>query len=360
MSSRSFLGLSSTSHSIPRLSRLSYLGPSIVILGVLGSANSAQALTFNHPSAYNIFVHNSLTLSNSEILGRTAAGGNATLSGVDIGKSYPKATGNAAQGAPEALVVGNDLDFSNGNIGGSTAVGGDVNNLQGYQAHGDVNSGGSLTTTNGITHGTSTSNNAATTAATTAFFSSAHAALTQQSSNFSALSGSTAQQNGNTLAFQGNNASSNQVFNLTGADLTGISYLDFSGIDAAAQVIINIAGTNAALQNLGWGWNGQSMTASSCQGNSICDRLFYNFYEATTLDLGNISLGGTILANQANVSFNNAAFAGHLVANDLTATNLSFVPTDSQNNPQAVPTPALLPGLLGFGMTMLNKRRQSV
>ncbi len=358
MSRRSALGLNSPSQTPSGLTSLNALGSSIIILGILGSASSAQALTFNNPSDYNLFVHHNLTLNNSEVLGRAAAGGNTTLSGITIGKSYPPTTGNAAQAAPEALVVGKDLNFSNGDINGSTVVGGNAT-LQGYSAYGTVTSGGNLTTNQGITQGTNTSNNAATTAETTAFFSSAKTALVQQSNGFSALSGSNVQQNGNSLAFQGNQTSGNQVFNLNGNDLTGISYLDFSGIDAAAQVIVNIAGANASLQNLGWGWNGQSMTATGCQGNSICDRLFYNFYEATTLDLGNLSLGGTILANQANVSFNNSAFAGRLVANDLTAANLSFIPTASQNNPQAVPTPALLPGLLGFGITLVRKRRQA-
>ena len=77
---------------------------------VLLSALPASADTLGIASGYNVFVFGNMTLSNTDVEGRAAVGGNATFSSFGVGQSV------AANAGQLNLVVGGNAGLTNGQI----------------------------------------------------------------------------------------------------------------------------------------------------------------------------------------------------------------------------------------------------
>ncbi len=143
------------------------------------------------------------------------------------------------------------------------------------------------------------------------------------------------------------------IFSLASTDLTNISNFVIN-TPTGASVVINISGTSVTLGNFGYSLNGQSLSAAA-------DKLLFNAYQANSLT--HFSLGGTLLAPNATVDFNNGTFTGTLIANNLNDGNGSFataaafsgnIPVASVNN--AIPEPSVSCLLLAAAALLRRNR----
>lgn len=116
------------------------------------------------------------------------------------------------------------------------------------------------------------------------------------------------------VKFTGTNALN--VFNVTGAQLTSASQVEFS-LPAGSSAIVNVSGTTIS-------WHGVGFLmpdgTKSCRGGTSdwCHRIMWNFYEATTIDLGGIGVQGSILAPYATQSGSGGNVDGQVIVKNLT------------------------------------------
>jgi choice-of-anchor A domain-containing protein len=147
-----------------------------------------------------------------------------------------------------------------------------------------------------------------------------------------------------TLNLTGTDSSQN-VFSLSGADLTGSSSINITA-PTGSTVIINVSGSGQTFQN------GQVSLNGIESGNVI-----YNFFESTSIHLaGSKNPNGSILAAWADVTGGYGAMDGQLIAQSFDGN------TEFHNKPfvGTVPLPAafwLFGSALGF-LSMLSHRRK--
>ncbi len=156
---------------------------------------------------------------------------------------------------------------------------------------------------------------------------------------------------GTSLSYSGL-ATSLVVFNIAGADLFANNanwQLDFGN---AANVVINVSGTD--LSNPG------SVNLSG-SGFGNYNNILWNFYDATSLNLGN-GWRGNVLAVDADVSIMND-IDGSLAAKSYTGSGQihhyywDYTPPETQQFP--VPEPSILMLLMaGLGMLSLGRLRR--
>ncbi len=96
------------------------------------------------------------------------------------------------------------------------------------------------------------------------------------------------------------------VYSISATDLANAHTFTIEG-SASASVIVNVLGANASL-------NSFSMSYS---GGITRDHILFNFVNATSLQLGQISIEGTILAPLADVTFPSGVLYGQLIANSM-------------------------------------------
>lgn len=255
------------------------------------SFTSAAVLDLGVAGKFNVFVFNDFTSSSSDVEGAVAAGGNFSANGYAVNELNKAVAGNA-------LVVGNNLNFSNGS----------VNN-------GNINVGGTVTTSgvgfSGSYVNTSPIN-----------FTNEKTYLTQVSSNLNQLS------NTGTVGYQfsgmqltASNSSTAQIFDIDGALFNSRNTTTFSGFSSGQTIILNISGNNLT-------FNGGTGTNFGNNGFNV----IYNFYQATALTTGSGAFG-TILAPLANITGGFSAIDGNVIANSWntnTQVNVrgQFVPTE--------------------------------
>lgn len=233
-------------------------------------------------SNFNVFVLNDMKAASSDVEGRVAVGGNATLRDYSIGQ--------LASGG-NALVVGRNLNFTRGTInGGGVAVGGQANLSNVSLANvpgGLVQSGTGSVPVN---------------------FNAAAQLLRDQGVAWQGLT--TRNSNSVTLPwgetiFSGSNSDIN-VFNISAANLSRTNSVRFH-VPSGSTALVNVSGTSVQMQNMGFALNGASAS-----------RTLFNFANAQTLTLGGIGVPGTIFAPNADVLFNNGVINGQLIAKSFT------------------------------------------
>jgi choice-of-anchor A domain-containing protein len=293
--------------------------------GNLGIANSYTEFSFGSSYRYG------------DSTGRVAVGGDATFSNFTIGSSVG--------GSGNALVVG-------GNLGGSQS---------------NVNGGGNASyhsTSNG-THVYFNDGGSGVTQPSTINFSAAETYLKSLSTTLEATSvnGATSANGQGELTLSGA-SSTLDVFTVTQAQLTraqnqGVIF----SVPSSATVVVNIAGATDSLQNFSFFLNGLSET-----------HILYDFYQATSLNITNIAVEGSVLAPLADINFFGGQINGTLIGNeinsnantwgsgeshyDLFAGNLPD-PSDPPD-PPAVPEPSSMVMMLtagAVGLISLARRR---
>jgi choice-of-anchor A domain-containing protein len=321
-----------------------------IALLVLSTLLPLSATTLYGVGNYNVLTFNTFNATGADSGGAFAAGGNITLP-----TGYQVGSGPIGLQPSFMLVGGGSLAVQFGYIENGTGVA-----ASGWAASGFTN-GSSLSLGTLSSSGGNPIN-----------FASVQAGLNAQSIQLSGLAanGSYAVSFG-TVTLSGSSSTQN-VFNITSAQLAAAT----SGIrvcmPAGSTAIINVSGTSvssvtsytlfgdaACTQNLG-GPNGNSTNAGVA-------KIVWNMYQATSVTLNNSSFG-SVLAPLANVTGSNSQLDGQLIAlsyNGAATAGLGSVEFhDFIFNGNLPPSPAPEPGSLlltggGLGALLFALRRRN-
>ena len=233
----------------------------------------AMALGLGTAGQFNTFVFEDFVGMNSDTEGKLAVGGSATLTNYDVALK--------ANGTDNVLVVGNNLTYTNGEIHGNTSVGGQI-------------------TANGATFKGTASQNQSTLPID---FVAEEAYLKALSKDlFGIAANGTSRNEYGTLTFTGNN-SALQVFNVDGSELSKIYTLKIEELASDATIIFNVSGDVSGFSNMGM----QAL-------NPIRDRVLFNFYEATSVNISGVDVAGSILAPLAQINASGGVINGTTIA----------------------------------------------
>lgn len=257
-----------------------------LILAISGSfaANLGMA------NDYGIFVFENLIQSSTDCGGRVAVGGNADISSYFVGK-------NISDTSIPSLVVGGNLNFSNGQVKGDVPhVGGTWNvksanftSCKTYDPETDVD------------------------------FTAAKNYLTTTSTAWSKLTTNIGSVDNyyNNITLTGTDSDLN-VFNLTAQDLLNCCSLTIKA-PSSSTVLVNISGTTCEFSGFGTSLLGVNK-----------NKVLYNFSEATSLNIFNIGVEGSVLAPYAKLGFWSGQINGSLIGNSLD--NISVVNNGEVHN----------------------------
>jgi choice-of-anchor A domain-containing protein len=272
--------------------------------------------------SYNVFVLGNHTSSYSDIQGRVAVGGNATYQGYDFGLQLP------AGPARYDLIAGGTLSFGNGQVEkGSIVAGGNIALTNVTIVGGNVVSGGTVTQTNGQVQGTIFQNQPNPVPVNFPF---AATFLRTASTYFGSLppNAQTVNQWGG-LYLTGTDPNLN-IFAVSGATLANVWGVQLT-VPYGSTVLINVDGASGKLPNGGFNYQGASPGL-----------VLYNFYQATTLNIG--AAQGSVLAPFATAVFPYGVANGTIIANALSG--------NGQTN--LAPFTGTLPPIPGFNGTFCN------
>ncbi|WP_395700242.1 choice-of-anchor A family protein [Aquabacterium sp.] len=269
-------------------------------------------------SSLNLLAFGNMNVSSSDVEGRVAVGGNATISGYSINTK----TGSSALYAGTGLTVGGNLNFSSGSIWGGAEIGG---------SYTPVASGNII---GGVSHSVGFD------------FAGEHTRLAQLSQAWDAFTntGSAADQWG-TLHFDATQQTL-AVFDIAAADL--LKNLQIDNLATGAQVLINVHGGTVDFGNHGYtGFN---------KGQVI-----FNLVDATNVSF-NGGVNASLLALNATVNPGWGQFNGQLVVNNWNSSvqvndaPLPGTPNTGGAGGGTVPEPATL-ALVGLGLGLAAASR---
>ncbi len=235
---------------------------------------------------FNFFIFGPMDEMNTDVEGRLAVGGPATLTNFGV---------NAIPGPANALVSGTSLTYTNGTIKGDLH----------YNDNSATLTGVAVT---GTTYPNSTPIDFA--AAKTSLTDYSGFLSTQTSTGAVSLSGST-------LTLTGDPSNTLNIFNITTNELeaTNNGRIDLTNVSPTSTIVINVSGTSANITNTDFQYNGVG------GDQAIASRILYNFSQATSLHFQSASPLGSILAPLADVTSQNGAhISGTLIAESLSGT----------------------------------------
>ncbi|THD57922.1 choice-of-anchor A family protein [Phenylobacterium sp.] len=305
----------------------------------LAAATAALAVVALTPVAaladqaqdYNLFVLGNMNMSSSDVEGRVAVGGNATLGSYSVGADASASTVN--------LVVGGNLTAHGGSTKGGTIVGG-TTNYQNWSTAGLQPAGTALPVN----------------------FAAEATRLGQVStllSNYTPNGTVYVPPWGGQYTLTG--ASSGlSVFDISGSQLSHTNTLTIN-LTPGTFAVINVNGTADSFSNAGITING---------GNA--SDVLWNFSDATTLSFSGISMQGSVLAPDAAYLGGWGQLNGELIVNSfsdtLGATQINDGNPFAGNLLGLDPAPPHVPGvpepavwalmILGFGFTGAALRRR--
>ncbi len=250
---------------------------------------------------FNVFVFGSLAQSATDAQGRVAAGGDAQLANYGVGDGLTNSAGQR-----DDLVVGGNLTYNQGQVFNGNLVTGGTAALTGV----------------GLPNGAARQGTPVDFAAAASQLAGLSAAWAARAAN-----GVTAVASG-ALRLTGTDPALD-IFAVAGSQLAAATGLTISA-PAGATVLVNVSGSAAQMQSFGIGVSGTDR-----------QHVLFNFSAASTLTLGGISVQGSILAPQADVTFSNGNLEGTLIAHSLTGGGEfhNFLPQIQIDSP-APPTPS--------------------
>ncbi|MFG6486835.1 choice-of-anchor A family protein [Roseateles sp. BYS78W] len=289
------------------------------LAAALFAATAAQAapVSLGLDPSLNLLAFGNMNVASSDVEGRVAVGGNATINGYSINTK----TGSNALYSGTGLTVGGNLAFTNGTIWGGAVVGG---------SYTPNNSGN-------VIGGTASGQGFA--------FASEQQRLNTLSSSLDAMlnTGSAVDQWG-TLHFDATGQML-AVFDILAAD--AMKNLEIDGLASGAQIIINIHGSTVDFGNHGY--------TGFAKG-----QVLFNLPEATSITL-NGGINASLLATQATVGSGWGQINGQVVVKDWNSSvqvNDAPMPTTTTNaKVQRVPEPASL-ALVGLGLFAASMARR--
>jgi|GEM_PF-5319831 len=228
---------------------------------------------------FNLFAFENVNARTSDVEGRVAVGNDASFYAYGIGDKLPN-----SMGTRDDLIVGNDLDFTYGQVYFGNIV---------YGNNGDLDSIG-------------TPNGDVRQEADVIDFAAAETALSEMSTVLGAeIPNGRFRFNYSNLNLRGIHPDLN-LFTLAPEDLAAAKSIHVL-VPFGSTVVINVPGQAVSIQNLGLHLRGVD-----------CSQLLWNFYQAEELTLSGIGIRGSILAPEAALSFNNGSIKGTAVVESMT------------------------------------------
>lgn len=292
------------------------LAPLSLVSALIALTSSASAQNLGAASNYNYFVFGNVTLSNTDVEGRAAIGGNASFTNYGVGDKLPSSSAYS-------LVVDGNLSFTNGQVFQGNAIVGGSTSLSGFNMLNGTLSQGDLLD-----------------------FAAAKNSLGALSDSLAGngANSSYALNYGN-LIFTGTNAELN-TFTINANDFTAANSIAINAI-AGSTVVINVSGSSINFDYLGINITGTDKS-----------RVLYNFYEADVLNIAGISVLGSILAPDAAVNFSNGNVEGTLVSNSLTGSGEFHHSPFQGKLPTTVPEPSAFALVGAMGALLLVRRKR--
>ncbi len=256
----------------------------LLLAGICASAAHATTVL-----DYNLVVLGNFNGYNSDVEGAVAAKGNASITSYSVGAKAGSGDAN--------LVVGCNLSVGSGggSTNGKTLVGGTVTTPSwGGYGNGGITSGDSALPID---------------------FAAETARMTWLSSTLSNYSanGSVVSQWGQ-LYFTGTSATIN-VFDVTAAQMASSNTFHVN-VAAGSEVLFNISGLSASMQNAGFDLQGVDAS-----------KILYNFYDATSLSFSGIGIQGSVLAPDAAYNGGYGNVNGEMIVSSFDApTQINSVP----------------------------------
>lgn len=282
----------------------------------------ALAIGLGTAGQFNTFVFHDFVGNFSDTEGRLAVGGNATITDYDIGLKL----GNDTQ---DALIVGQNLNFTRGAVHGNAVVGGQA----------------TLTQTN------VTGNLSQHQSTLPVDFAAEKTYLTNLAQDLTHITPTgLAETRWNGLHIVGDGHSKQQVFNVSGSDLLDVTWFDVENLAADATVVFNVSGAVSGFKNMGM-WDLQGLES----------KVLFNFYEATDVSISGVAVLGSILAPNAKITGTNGVIWGTTIAdswqgmtqqNSVTAQQ-NFKPFEGELPGHLTPVPEPTTVLL-FGLGLLG------
>ncbi|MEQ9667568.1 PEP-CTERM sorting domain-containing protein [Coleofasciculus sp. G2-EDA-02] len=308
------------------------------VLGVTAALSlsiPAQAALIGPAEGFNVFAFDDIDLYNVDAHGRIAVGGDAKLTNFGTASELP------ANGAGDTLVVGGDLNYTNGQV---------------YV--GDVVVGGNVISAPSIPNGTLKSGTPINFAQAEQFYKNYSAQLGNLTTN------GTVQNNFGTLNLSGSSSGLN-VFELDASVFASANGLNIS-FNPNSTVLVNVTGNPFNLTS------GFQMNLNGNPNGAGANRVLFNFVDATQLKSTGFSWQGSVLAPLAEYNeFSNGHINGQMIARSITGNGeyhiiapnnggSSVVFDGNLPDPESVPEPLTILGsgmALGFGAFF--KRQQS-
>lgn len=294
---------------------------SLALIATLTTITAAQAspISLGLDTSLNLLAFGNMNVSSSDVEGRVAVGGNATIGSYSINTK----TGSNALYGDTGLTVGGNLSFTSGSIWGGAIIGGSYVPTASGTVMGGVASGQGF----------------------------AFASEYQRLSTLSAtLDGQTntglAVDQWGTLHFNAAGLSL-AIFDINATD--ALKNMQIDGLAEGAQVLINVHGTSVDFGNHGYtGFNrGQ---------------VLFNLPEAASVLL-NGGINASLLATNATVGQGWGQINGQVVVKDWNSSvqvNDAPMPNRQPNQLQRLPEPASLALVaLGLGAAFTARRRRA-
>lgn len=297
---------------------------------VLALVGSAHAVNLGVANDFNAFIFGNATAQSGDSDGAVAVGGNWTTVNNYVFNAH-NTTPNPTIGSATNLGL-----YLGGNLNGGANNGAtQINSGRNAYVAGTVSSPAPLM--NG--GGTMFAGSAAVQAST---FTNQFAYSSLQSSTLNGLSAASVNtSNPNNYSIQITNVGGLNVFNINGSQLSGGKTLDVIGGNGTETIVFNVSGTSV---NWGTSYNGSRT------------RTLWNFYQATTLNVNDRAIQGSVLAVGAAVN-QGQNIEGTLIASSLNVTNGAELHSFTFEGNAPVPEPATMIGL-GIGALALVRRKK--
>lgn len=228
---------------------------------------------------FNAFIFDDMTAFTSDVEGRVAVGDHGSFTSYGIGDKLPNSNGTR-----DDLITGGDLDYTNGQVFNGNIVYGGTGTLESV----------------GIPNGDERVESGVVDFAT----------IRQDLTDKSALwGGETA--NGTTrfryrqLMLRGTHPQLN-IFTVSALQLSMAKSITVMA-PAGSTVLINVTGDHVTMRNMGVHLRGPD-----------CSTTLWNFPDADDLDISGVGLEGSILAPDADLTFNNGQIEGTVIAENFT------------------------------------------
>lgn len=312
---------------------------SLLVLSCVAAASFSSGLGV--AGDFNAFVIHNATLSGGESEGAMAIGGNLTTS-----NPYQIAFNSTAPGLPVnantvGLYVGGDVNFAGGQLaagkvmGGNAFIGGAFSSSNIQVNAGSVNPAGSFvdqSVFNGV--------------------QASLQALSQSLAGLPGLSLAGAPQN-MTVNLAVNTGSSDpnlKVFHLGAGDIDNLGTVNFQNFTGNETIIFNVSGPVV-------NWS-MSVNNQGSNPNSLYNRIIWNFSDATTVNILDRSIGGSVLAMGAHVN-QGQVIDGSLFADSWSSVNSPEIHSYLfKGNLDSVPEPFSLTAL-GLGALLMRRKKRS-